>query len=579
MATKEQLKTWIVENQDKQNKEGKDGQDFEKVKNKYISLKASGGTSEAVDYDKNTERLRTAAQGVTLGFGDEIEAGVRSLGSDDDYSTIRDRIRGRLNQYSEDNPAEALGIEMASSLVIPGGVARTAAVKGGKMALGKVAGYNAGLGAGYGAGMSEGESASEIASDAALGGAIGGVGGAGIQAISRNLRPLVQDGAIDQARKAVKRGSGYITRGQAIGGVSKKVEDSLGNVMPSIKAAQTEGLKGFNVEVMDKVFKKATKEMPDDIIEGLEKKFLSAGNSEQQIKIINEAVDEAYKIAFTGGKTGVPLKVTRDKVLNQELTQWLTKASEGATKSEIAVLKSLKSQFLQRLGKSKVGQQAKNVQKTLKENAQRAKTNSDSNIANTYDAQAELTNLFQNTLIRQTKNPQQIKLLKNIEGSYGDVANLRKLLAATSNKDAFTVADAARFFTQSNAKSQAAKVNNKAQMKVSKNLEDIITPKMRELFKSTTGDSGTGAGLASISTIASIGGLVGSGAIMNPGVIGAITALGLKAFQYSPFMLKRFNEMIAKKNYRNAAKMIEQYGAQSGAAGLLSNETVESYQQ
>jgi len=36
MATKEQLKTWIVENQDKQGKEGKDGQDFEKVKSKYL---------------------------------------------------------------------------------------------------------------------------------------------------------------------------------------------------------------------------------------------------------------------------------------------------------------------------------------------------------------------------------------------------------------------------------------------------------------------------------------------------------------------------------------------------------------
>jgi hypothetical protein len=99
------------------------------------------------------------------------------------------------------------------------------------------------------------------------------------------------------------------------------------------------------------------------------------------------------------------------------------------------------------------------------------------------------------------------------------------------------------------------------------------------LFKSTTGDSGTGAGLMSIGTIASMGGLVGSGAIMNPAVIGAITAIGLKAFQYSPFMLKRFNKMIASKDYRKAAKMIEQYGAQSGAAGLLSNESVESYQQ
>ena len=578
MATKEQLKEWIVNNQDKQGKEGKDGQDFEKVKQKYISLKASGGSSKAVDYDKNTERLRTAAQGLTLGFGDEIEAGIRSIGSDESYETIRDRIRGRLNQYSSDNPGEALGIEMASSLVIPGGVARTAAVKGGKMALGKVAGYNAGLGAGYGAGMSEGENASEIAADATLGGAIGGVGGAGLQAISRNFRPLVQPGAQEQARKAVERGGGYITRGQAIGGGSKKLEDSLSNVMPSIRAAQTEGLKGFNVEVIDNIFKKATKEMPDEVIEGLNKKFLSASNSEQQIKVINEAVDTAYDLAFTGGRSGVPLKFTRDKIMNQELTEWFNNASQNATKSEIAVLKSLKSQFLQRVGKGKVGQQAKNVQKTLKENAQRAKNNTDSNIANTYDAQAELTKLFQRTVARQN-NPQQVKLLRSIESSYGDVTNLRKLLAATSNKDAFTVADAARFFTQTNAKTQQTKINNKAQMKVSRELEDLINPDTRALFKSTTGDSGTGAGLMSIGTIASMGGLVGSGAIMNPAVIGAITAIGLKAFQYSPFMLKRFNKMIAQKNYRKAAKMIEQYGAQSGAAGLLSNESVESYQQ
>ena len=62
MATKEQLKEWIVNNQDKQGKEGKDGQDFEKVKQKYISLKASGGSSKAVDYDKNTERLSRTDQ-------------------------------------------------------------------------------------------------------------------------------------------------------------------------------------------------------------------------------------------------------------------------------------------------------------------------------------------------------------------------------------------------------------------------------------------------------------------------------------------------------------------------------------
>ena len=578
MATKEQLKEWIVNNQDKQGKEGKDGQDFEKVKQKYISLKASGGTGEAVDYDKNTERLRTAAQGLTLGFGDEIEAGVRSIGSDDSYETIRDRIRGRLNQYSSDNPGEALGIEMAGSLVIPGGVARTAAVKGGKMALGKVAGYNAGLGAGYGAGMSEGENASEIAADAALGGAIGGVGGAGIQAISRNFRPLVQPGAQEQARKAVERGGGYITRGQAIGGNSKKLEDSLSNVMPSIKAAQADGLKGFNTEVMDKIFKQATNKMDKankKVFDELEKDFLNASSSEQQIKVINRAVDKAYDEAFEGG--GVKLKAIRDREMNQELTQWLKTFSDGATKSEIAVLKSLKSEFTQRIGKGKFGQQAKAVQKTLKDNAQRAKSNADSNIANTYDAQAQLTNIFKNAVSRQN-SPKKVELLNSIDGIYGNVINLRKLLAATTNKNAFTVNDATRFLTQTNAKSAGAKANNKSQRKTV-GLDKLVSKEMDDIFASTTGDSGTGAGLMSIGTIASMGGLVGSGAIMNPAVIGAITAIGAKAFQYSPFMLKRFNEMIAKKNYRKAAKMIEQYGAQSGAAGLLSNESVESYQQ
>lgn len=578
MATKEQLKEWIVNNQDKQGKEGKDGQDFEKVKQKYISLKASGGSGEAVDYDKNTERLRTAAQGLTLGFGDEIEAGVRSLGSDDSYETIRDRIRGRLNQYSSDNPGEALGIEMASSLAIPGGVARTAAVKGGKMALGKVAGYNAGLGATYGAGMSEGENASEIAADATLGGAIGGVGGAGLQAISRNFRPLVQDGAVQQARKAVERGGGYITRGQAIGGNSKKLEDSLSNVMPSIKAAQSEGLKGFNTEVMDKIFKQATNKMDKankKVFDELEKDFLNASSSEQQIKVINRAVDKAYDEAFEGG--GVKLKAIRDKEMNKELTTWLKTFSDGATKSEIAVLKSLKSEFTQRIGKGKFGQQAKAVQKTLKDNAQRAKTNTDSNVANTYNAQAALTNIFKNAVSRQN-SPKKVELLNSIDGIYGNVINLRKLLAATTNKNAFTVNDATRFLTQTNAKTAGAKANNKAQRKT-EGLDKLVSKEMDNIFASTTGDSGTGAGLMSIGTIASMGGLVGSGAIFNPAVIGAITALGAKAFQYSPFMLKRFNEMIAKKNYRKAAKMIEQYGAQSGAAGLLSNESVESYQQ
>ena len=49
-----------------------------------------------MDYSKGAERARQAlGQGLALGFGDEIEAGVRSLGSDESYETIRDRLRAK----------------------------------------------------------------------------------------------------------------------------------------------------------------------------------------------------------------------------------------------------------------------------------------------------------------------------------------------------------------------------------------------------------------------------------------------------------------------------------------------------
>ena len=192
MATKDQLKTWIVENQDKQGKEGKDGQDFEKVKNKYLSLRGKISRAEADaeedvktgDYSLGAERARTAAQGLTFGFADEIEAGARSLFSDRGYKDIRDEVRQNTRDYRTDNPGEALALEMAGGVVIPGGIARSAfkgatgvsklAAKKGMplkeadrvnrarnanaVTLKQAAGVNAGLGGAYGLGVSESDS-------------------------------------------------------------------------------------------------------------------------------------------------------------------------------------------------------------------------------------------------------------------------------------------------------------------------------------------------------------------------------------------------------------------------------------
>lgn len=129
---------------------------------------------------------RSFAQGLTFGFADEIEAGIRSAFSEDEYSEIRDRIRGQLKAYQDANGAEALAAEIAGASIpslvgmfIPAlGQAATAsnASRLAKMAsnLKRAAKLGAAEGAVAGAGFSEGESLGEVAGDVATGAALGG---------------------------------------------------------------------------------------------------------------------------------------------------------------------------------------------------------------------------------------------------------------------------------------------------------------------------------------------------------------------------------------------------------------------
>jgi hypothetical protein len=44
-------------------------------------------------------------------------------------------------------------------------------------------------------------------------------------------------------------------------------------------------------------------------------------------------------------------------------------------------------------------------------------------------------------------------------------------------------------------------------------------------------------------------------------------------------MIKRFNKMIAKENYRQAADMLERYAVTSGAAGVEINQLINELRQ
>ena len=570
MATKEQLKEWIVNNQDKQGKEGKDGQDFEKVKQKYISLKTSGTSGEAVDYSKGAERARQAlGQGLALGFGDEIEAGVRSLGSDDSYEEIRDRLRAKNKAYRTENPKEALGLELGGSMLTGvGGLTRFGLAKGAKTGIGTVMGTNAGLGGAYGLGTSESDTLAGQAGDVGVGATIGGVGAGAMQGVGRLLKPVVSDYSKKLAQKAVARDSGYITKGQAVGGVSGKIEEALGNTLPSVKKARLEGLKGYNDDVVESVFRSVAKseKKNDPFIKKLNEKFANAETITDKMRVIDDAVDKQYQRAFQG-TDGKGLIIKKNADIQRELKEWVVNNADGKSKSEIAQLKRLANEFNERLGLSKKGQSAKNMQKTLKDNAHKASQNVDSKIANTAEAQRELTELFTRNMIKQ--NPKSAKILKDIDDAYGNVVSLRDVIGSSSGKEAFTVNQVLKKFT--NGKKKLAE-------RKTKGMDDFVSEEAQRALENTVGDSGTSLGAVSLGSVAGIGGLIASGQALNPAVIGGLVALGGKLLQYMPSRLKAFNKMIAKEDYRSAMELIEKYGTQSGS-GLLGNVGAQSFQE
>ena len=144
-----------------------------------------------------SQRVRSAIQGLTFGFGDEIEAYIRSLGgTGPQYEAIRDDIRRRLSAYQEANPAASIGYETI------GAVAPTA--------LSLLTGVGAGAGvANVGRIATLGGRVPRLAQGAASGAAYGGLYGAGTAEGDIQSR-------IEQAQESAKTGALFGAGGQAI---------------------------------------------------------------------------------------------------------------------------------------------------------------------------------------------------------------------------------------------------------------------------------------------------------------------------------------------------------------------------
>jgi hypothetical protein len=130
-----------------------------------------------------------ALQGLSMGFGDEAIARMRSLGGNQSYEDLLKAEREGLRKYAEENPRTAMAAEFGGALApalltggagaIPG-VAKAVGPKLASLLFGKapsiprMAGYGAGSGAVTAVGTSEKEPA-ELGGEALRGGAAGAV--------------------------------------------------------------------------------------------------------------------------------------------------------------------------------------------------------------------------------------------------------------------------------------------------------------------------------------------------------------------------------------------------------------------
>jgi len=156
------------------------------------------------------QKLRSFTQGLTFGFGDEIEAYLRSLGGpQEEYESIRDNIRGKLQEYREANPTASIGLETIGAVaptalsLLTGVGAGAGAANIGRMATlgGRVPRLAQGITTGaaygglYGAGTAEGGISERLsqAQEFAGTGALFGAGGQAALGITRGLAAPIRN--------------------------------------------------------------------------------------------------------------------------------------------------------------------------------------------------------------------------------------------------------------------------------------------------------------------------------------------------------------------------------------------------
>jgi hypothetical protein len=169
--------------------------------------------NQPVPYSGGAEAARAAiGQGLGMGFGEEIEAGIRAPFSNEDYTTIRDRLRAQQAQFGKDYPLTQTGLELAGGLALPLGAVGLGA-KGlmtggsalGTIGRGAIAGGTSGAVTGAGTAKEMSDIPMSAASSGLLGAGVGGVAPSAINLTGRTVRAVADSLGLTNANKYASR--------------------------------------------------------------------------------------------------------------------------------------------------------------------------------------------------------------------------------------------------------------------------------------------------------------------------------------------------------------------------------------
>jgi hypothetical protein len=458
---------------------------------------------------------RAAAQGVSFGFADEIEAAVRAaFDSGKTYAEVVKDVRGQIDSFRQRNPAAAYGTEIAGAILptiaaqfIPGvgqaatagratQLMRSAGMGAGSQRVARVAGTSGAQSAIYGAGAAEGGIAERLPS-AAASGAIGAVAGPVVDKVA----PAITAGAADLIKKGVA-----LTPGQAVGGSSllgtalQRAEERAADTVPllgdAIRGAFDRATAGFNRAAVTEALAPLQTKVPKNL-EG--KELIGYGQ---------RLISNAYNATLSKMKIEnvMPLASEMDTI-TKDLSDDIAKDVQGRVSRYIT--KKFKNGGMS-------GQDIKKAQTLLRKDILRLRREGSEIGARKADALEDIRNVFSAEL--QKANPVQGPKLNQIDKAYGQFEIVRNAELRRKTSEGFLPGD----LLQSVAKGDVTKRQSK--FTAGEARMQNLAREAQQVMGNKTPDSGTAARLMSPTGmgVASAGG--GALSQADPITIGATLA-------------------------------------------------------